>query len=311
MYNPPQGYIVTANNAIVGEDYPYFLTNDWDYGWRAARITTELQSLSANHKLTAADMRTIQADTEMWIGKKLIAAYRDVHVDDKAVASALRVLEQWDGRNDADSPGAAYGNVLWDQLVQDLFAERDHPAPVDGQDRLFLVVDTLLSAPDSPWWTNERIGVHSQEEMLVKAATQASARLSKLQGSDPSKWSWGGLHELTLTNQSFGESGIAPIEWLFNRGPFPMAGGTSIVDATGWDIGGDYSVVTLPSMRMIVDLSDFDRSQWNQLTGESGHAFHTNYDDQFDDWQHVRTMPWPFSAKAVKAAATDTLILKP
>ena len=31
-YNPASGYIVTANNAIVTDDYPYFLSRDWDYG---------------------------------------------------------------------------------------------------------------------------------------------------------------------------------------------------------------------------------------------------------------------------------------
>ena len=46
-YNPPEGYIVTANNAIVGRDYPYFLTRDWDYGWRAARIVDLLQRKAA------------------------------------------------------------------------------------------------------------------------------------------------------------------------------------------------------------------------------------------------------------------------
>ena len=50
-------------------------------------------------------------------------------------------------------------------------------------------------------------------------------------GSDPDGWRWGRLHTLMLTNQSFGESGIGPIEWLFNRGPYELGGGSSIVNA--------------------------------------------------------------------------------
>jgi penicillin amidase len=147
--------------------------------------------------------------------------------------------------------------------------------------------------------------------MLQRAAVDAYHRLAKLQGDNVSTWNWGDLHALTLTNATFGKSGIAPIEWLFNRGPFPVSGGSSVVDATGWVLGEGFQTVTVPSMRMIVDLSGFDKSEWNNLTGESGHAFHENYFDQTDDWQHVRLSPWAFSPKAVRAAATHSLTLTP
>jgi penicillin amidase len=310
-YNPAEGYIVTANNPITGPDYPYFLTKDWDYGWRAAQITSMIGSLSSQHKLTAEDMRTIQSDTSFWMGKRLIAAYSDITVHDTGTASALTLLKNWDARNDADSPAAAYANVLWDELVKDLFTERAHPVSLDGQGRLFLVVSTLLDDAKSPWWTNDRIGVSDQRAMLEKAAVDAYHRLAKLQGDAASNWNWGDLHALTLTSATFGKSGIAPIEWLFNRGPFPVSGGSSVVDATGWVLGEGFQTVTLPSMRMIVDLSGFDRSQWNNLTGQSGHAFHANYFDQTDDWQNVRLTPWAFSPKAVAAAATHSLVLTP
>lgn len=310
-YNPDAGYIVTANNAVVGTDYPYFLTNDWDYGWRAARIADLIKSTSASHKLTADDMRTIQADTDFWIGKKLIIAYQDVTVDDKDVQAALDLFSMWDGHNDVGSAAAAYANVVWDELVQDLFSRREHPAPVTGQDRLFLVVDTLLGEPDSPWWTNEQLGVTSRQQMLVKAATDAYHRIAKLQGDNPERWTWGGLHTLTLTNATFGSSGIGLLEWMFNRGPVAVGGGSSVVDATGWVIGQGFDVNTVPSMRMVVDLSDLDASTWTNLTGQSGHIFHPNYNDQVDAWQHLKGLPWPFSPKAVKAAAIDTLVLIP
>ena len=270
-----------------------------------------IERLSAQHKLTADDMHTIQADTSFWMGKRLVEAYADITVADKGTASALALLKHWDMRNEPDSGAAAYANVVWDELLKDLFTARERPVSLDGQGRLFTVVDKLLDSPSSSWWTNEGIGVSGQREMLEKAATDAYHRLVKLQGSAQSGWNWGSLHALTLTNGTFGESGIAPIEWLFNRGPFPVGGGSSIVDATGWVAGEGFETVTVPSMRMIVDLSGFDKSQWNHLTGQSGHAFHTNYFDQTDDWQHVRLAPWAFSAKAQKDAATHALTLTP
>jgi penicillin amidase len=311
-YNPPEGYIVTANNAIVPESYPYVLTRDWDYGWRAARIVDLLQRKAAMGKLTADDMRDIQADSEFAMGKSLASAYADVSTGRQGPDAALDMLRAWDAQNSADSGAAAFANVLWDELVLELFVTgRENPAPVTGQGRLFLVVDGLLEDPDSEWWTNAEIDVDGQSEMLAHAAGEAYDRLVALQGDNPSRWNWGSLHALPLDNATFGSSGIAPIEMLFNRGPYPVGGGSSVVNATGWQIGAGFETITVPSMRMVVDLSDFDASEWNHLTGTSGHTFHPNYVDQTPSWQRAELTPWPFTRAAVAAATTHTLTLVP
>ena len=310
--NPPDGYIVTANNAVVSADYPYLLTRDWDYGWRAARVLDLLQRKSAMGKLTADDMRDIQADNEFVMGKELAAVYMDVSTGRPGPDAALDQLRSWDAQNTAESGAAAYANVLWDQLVTDLFVTgREHPAPVTGQGRLFLVVEQLLETPDSAWWTNAELGVDGQAEMLEHAADEAYDRLVGLQGDNPSRWNWGSLHALSLTSATFGLSGIAPIEMLFNRGPYPVGGGSSVANATGWDIGADFETVTVPSMRMVVDLADFDASRWNHLTGTSGHTYHPNYVDQTETWQRAELTPWPFTEAAVDAATTHRLTLVP
>lgn len=312
VLNPERGFIVTANNAVAPADYPSFLGSDWDYGWRAARITDLLERAIAKGKVSADDMSRIQADQEFWMGKRLITAYTGVALDDPKAQRALDLLGSWDAQNDADSAAAAYANVLWDELAQDLFSRRDDPVGLSGQGRLFLVVDRLLDDETSPWWSNPTVGVTGRHEMLVRAATDAYARLAALQGDNPDAWHWGGLHTITLTSGTFGESGIAPIEWLFNRGPFPAGGGSSVVDATGWQLGGGgFAISTVPSMRMTVDLADLDASRWNHLTGTSGHAFHPNYADQFETWRARRQTPWTFTRERVLAAATDTLVLTP
>ena len=98
---------------------------------------------------------------------------------------------------------------------------------------------------------------------------------------------------------------------LFNRGPYPVGGGSSVANATGWHIGEGFETVTVPSMRMVVDLSDLDASRWNNLTGTSGHTFHPNYVDQTDSWQRADLTPWAFSEDAVADATTHTLTLVP
>jgi len=310
-YNPNSGYIVTANNAIVTDDYSYFLSRDWDYGYRAARIAHLLERRAAAAPLTADDMREIQMDNEMWIGKQLATAMSDVEVSGAGPTEAVGLLTAWDAQNAASSSAAAYANVLWSNLVQNIFAEREQPLPIDGQGRLFTVVVDLLENPSDPLWVNEQIDVDGMEQMLALSAEEAYDELAALQGTTVSRWNWGELHAITLTSDTLGSSGIAPVEALFNRGPYPVSGGASVVNATGWELGVSYATTTVPSMRMVVDLSDFDASTWNHLTGASGHAFDAHYTDQTADWAAGIQKPWAFSTKAVKTAAVDTLVLTP
>jgi len=310
-YNPASGYIVTANNAIVTDDYDYFLSRDWDYGYRAGRIAELIDRRSSVAALTADDMRAIQMDAEMPIGAQLATALDDVEVSGAGTKDAVELLRTWDTQNSASSAAAAYANVLWSNLVRNIFAEREQPLPVTNQGRLFTVVSALLDDPSDPLWTNESIDVDGIDEMLALSAEEAYDELSALQGTDQRHWNWGDLHAITLTSDTFGSSGIAPIEMLFNRGPFPVSGGSSVVNATGWSIGDGYATTTVPSMRMVIDLADFDASTWNHLTGASGHAFHEHYIDQTNDWAAGIQKPWAFSTKAVAAATVSTLVLTP
>jgi len=310
-YNPPEGYIVTANNAIVSDDYKYFLSKDWDYGYRAARIAHLIERRAAAAPLTAQDMRDIQMDNEMWIGKQLAAAMSDVTVDRTGPRAAVDLLRTWDAQNTPGSPAAAYANVLWSNLAHNVFVEREVPMPVSDQGRLFTVVGAMLEDENDPLWTNEKLGVDDMRSMLALSADQAYDELAELQGEDVTAWRWGDLHALTLTHGTLGTSGIAPIEMLFNRGPYPVGGGASVVNATGWHLGESYETVTVPSMRMVIDLDDFDASTWNHLTGASGHAFNAHYTDQTDDWAKGVQKPWAFSKKAVAKATVDRLVLTP
>jgi penicillin amidase len=239
-----------------------------------------------------------------------------------AAAKAQDLLRGWDFQEPADgdsdsatgrdSAAAAYFNAVWRQLLRRTFDELPADRKPDGSDRWWLVVTDLLSQPDSPWWDDRSTpAVESRDDILGQAMTAATAELTKKLGDDPAGWRWGAIHTLYVQNQSFGTSGIGPIEWLFNYGPVGVSGGSNIVDATGWDPSAGYEVNAVPSMRMIVDMSNLDASRWIQLTGESGHAFSGHYHDQFDLWRTGKTLPMRWDEATIKASSVDTLTLTP
>ena len=211
-FNPDEGYIVTANNAIVGAGVPV-LPHE--------RLGLRLAG-RADHRAHRAQGRERQAHRRRHARHPGRRAVLDGHAArgrlrrSHAPATTMWMPPStccgtWDAQSTADSAAAAYANVLWDELVQNLFVRgRETAAPLSGQGRLFLVVDRLLDDPSSPWWNNPGLDVSGQEEMLERTAEGAYERLAKLQGDRPERWNWGQLHALTLTSGTFGSSGIAP-----------------------------------------------------------------------------------------------------
>ncbi|QIK62674.1 penicillin acylase family protein [Leucobacter viscericola] len=311
-YNPKSGYVVTANNAIVNDNYPYFLSRDWDYGYRAARIVELLENKIDKGPVTAKDMAQIQMDNQFPAAKSLQQAYANVSVDDGDVNKALSMLKDWNGQNDPDSAAAAFANVLWRHVTAQMVDEFDVDVPRSSQSRFAVVFEQQLNDPESKWWQSAKNGnASNRQEFFELAAKQAYKELVKLQGDNPKNWNWGKLHALSLTSGTFGQSGIAPIEWLFNRGPYSVGGGSGVVNATGWSLDDGYETTTVPSMRTVMDPSDWDASTWQNLTGQSGHAFSSNYTDQTEGWAKGEQYGWAFSPGAVKATTTNTLVLRP
>ena len=174
-------------------------------------------------------------------------------------------------------------------------------------------ISRLLKRPDDRWWDDVSTdGVRETRDDILAASMKAARNdLTRLEAPDAKDWSWGAIHRLDLRSSTLGESGIAPVEWLFNRSGWGVGGGGSLVDATAWDPREGYDVTTAPSMRMVVPMDDLDKARWINLTGVSGHAFDPHYTDQTDLWAKGETLPWVFSRKAVEAAGKDVLTLEP
>jgi penicillin amidase len=204
---------------------------------------------------------------------------------------------------------AVLGRTFHDNLPEDYWP--------DGNSTWFEVMRQLVQTPDSTWWDDKNTTPkETRDDILVLAFSDAVAELEKLLGTNAAKWTWGDLHTVTFHNQSLGISGIGPIEAIFNRGPYQTSGGSSIVNATGWNAAESdprlaYQVISLPSERMIVDISDLPASLSVITTGESGHAFHANYADQANLWRTIQYHPMLWGKQQVESSAEGHLVLTP
>lgn len=201
------------------------------------------------------------------------------------------------------------------ELVQECGKRSPESAQPDGGDRWFEITRKILKDEDNDWWqspsTRTEKSTKTRDQLLLRALTDARWELTAKLGKDVSTWSWGRLHQLTLENQTLGTEGPGIVRTLLNRGPWNLGGGEAAVNATGWNAAGGYGVMWVPSMRMVVNVGDWDKSRWINLTGASGHAYSANYTDQTDKWAKGELLDWSFSSRAVQESTGDTLTLAP
>jgi penicillin amidase len=311
VLDPEEGFIVTANQAVIDENYPYLLTQDWDYGYRSTRIR---EALTAEGELSVQEMAQLQLDSTNPMAETLVPYLLDIEdLPNRYYRNAQDLLRDWDFTQPADSAPAAYFNVIWRNLLELTFHDelRRRTWP-DGGDRWFEVVGAMLPEPAGPWWDDTGTDdVETRDDILRRAMIQARDELTRRQARDPRRWTWGHIHRMNLHSSTLGESGVGPVERLFNRDGWQVGGGPSIVDATSWDAVDGYEVTAAPSMRMVVSLADWDDSRWINLTGVSGHPASSHYSDQTKLYVAGETLPWAYSRDAVDAAADDTLVLLP
>ncbi len=310
-FNPASGYLVTANNALFPQEYSPLITMDWDYGWRAKRIVELIESKKDG--IDANFVRSMQADNKNYNAAHLVPALMKLPVQEEHLVSARALLEKWDFQQNPDSASAALFEVFWKNLLEQIFYD-DIPTGMrpGGGSRWIEVVRMLLEQPESRWWDNQKTTtVEKRDDILKEAFRKAVQELEQRSGKDSSKWRWGDLHTVTFRNESFGQSGVGILERLFNRGPFSTGGGTAVVNATSWDAEESYEVTALPSMRMIVDLSDFNNSLTIHTTGQSGHAFHPHYIDMAEPWSKMEYHPMLWDRSRIQANAEGTLKLLP
>ena len=317
LTDPPEGYIVAATQAVTAVGEGPFLTVDWDYGYRAQRIRALLDEAIADGTPIDAELtNTMQNDTWSPYATLLVPALLSAPVQDAFTRDGVALLREWDREQDADSAAAAYFAAVWATLL-DLTFQDDLPQNQwpSGDSRWLTVVNGLLDEPDSPWWDDRRTVnvVESRDEILARSLAEARLDLTVKLGKEESDWRWGRLHQVAPEHAVLGGASVpGPVRALVNPTPVEIGGGSSIVNATGWDAAsGSFAVTASPSMRMVVDLDDLDASTWITMTGTSGHPGSAHYTDQFGPWADGRTFPWPFSREAIEESAVRTATLRP
>ena len=292
LYNPPQGYVATANHNVLPPGYPHAIGHEWASDWRFRRIDDVLRSRKG---FTVEDFQALQLDELSLPARKLVPLLRGTEPKTDEVREAARRLLAWDGVLGKDSPEAAIYEVWVRKLVPKVWLRKLGAAAMKA-------IGARMSLEAALRWLEETPG----DAALLEALTEAVAELRTRLGPDLGRWSWGAIHYSSYPHP-LGKN--EELRRLFDRGPVPRGGDANTVNATS--PGADFRQTSGASFREILDVSDWDRSVATSVPGQSGDPASPHYDDLLPLWAEGRYFPLLYSRAAVERDTTQRMVLKP
>ncbi|MCP5094404.1 MAG: penicillin acylase family protein [Chloroflexi bacterium] len=317
-FNPEEGMIVTANNRVVGNAYPYLLTNEWLVPYRAARIR---ELISQKSKLNMADHQRIQNDIYSPMAHRFLhlalPALAQMVPDGSILAQAHQLLLAWNFEMDkeAAAPTLYYGWLVhFMRLAIEQAVDKPFAAQLFGDDALknfsgnsFHKIAPELAMrwleTDAPDWVGD------VRPLLLPTFQKTVDDLVKLLGVDINTWRWGAFHYVNLSNPL---SKIPGIGRFWKPVKLPLGGdGSSINQAETPPDFPPEPVQMIPSCRMILDVGEWDNSVSALPGGQSGQRSSLHYQDGIEGWANGRYHPMLFSREQIETAATHHITLHP
>jgi len=304
VLNPASGIIGTANGRITPDGYPYSISTQWEAPWRTDRI---YRVLGSGRKFAASDMLALETDVyselDRFVADKFVYAIDRAKNASPQAHQAANILRQWNGQMDASSAAPTIASAARTELRRTLLAAKLGTVPLEGGPASWntyhwmmetVWLENVLSRQPARWLPS---AYASYDDLLAVAMEQALKRAP----ADVSSWKWGPENSLTIQNPVLGRIPILR-RWT-GPGEQPQSGSGYTVKAAGRDYG--------PSERFTADLSNFDSSTLNIVTGQSGNFLSPYYMDQWQGWYTGYTFALPFSKSAVEDFATHRLLLEP
>ena len=312
--DPDGGVLATANNRPSPEGEGPFLGVDWIDGYRAARV---FESLEARRDWDIAGVLALQMDRASIPWREL----RDIVLATPAQSSearqALGLLKGWDGVVSADSSASAVFELFLAEMARRVVEAKAPIASEWAMGRGFTSVlpRTLLVArrvghlvrllrdrPDD-WFEAQ------WAQVIEDALATVIKTLTERYGEYPGRWAWGRIRPLTFHHPAGENTGLRRV---FNLGPFPWGGDADTVAQAAVDLLDPTSnPIAVASLRMVVDVGNWEECRFALPGGQSGNPLSPHYDDMISLWRRGDGVPIAWSPNQVEKAARFTLRLLP
>lgn len=295
IYNPPAGYIFSANNKPITNAYPYYLNFRWNTPpYRVERIR---QLLKKMHPMTLAKSEAMQLDVKSLLWESLKPYFLSVRPTNHENEEALLYLKQWNGEMSTTSIAASIFQVWVVQIEKEL---SKRIVSTDGWVQSSYLVDQLKLCPSSI-----SPGDKNCNDLLNKTLALTTRYLSSKLGKNMNGWQWGKLHLAKFKMLGVGNSKWIGWIWNFTKS---LPGSNETLNS-GHYSQKNFADIKGSTYREVIDLSDFKNSEYITTPGESGVLHSGHFRDMFELWYQGRYIH--LSCSQCNRKRSNTLILLP
>lgn len=284
-FNPASGMAITSNQNPFTADYKHIVHGSFAPPYRASQVAARLGAQSA---LQPRDMMTIQRDVYSpflhFLAREVLSAFSGHESADSLTAVAVQLLRDWDGQMSASRAAPLVITLVADR-VRVAIADRaapGHGATYDSQ-MAPAVIERLLRDRPLGWFSD-------YDEMLRRTTLEALEAGAMAHGRNPAAWRLGQVQAVRLSNPVLGGWSIlrGPLGWWTRIRSTELAGSLTSVNQVTPRLA--------PSMRMVIDLGDLDRSLLTLPTGQSGQVLSPHYKDHWPAYVGGDGLPMRFHA---------------
>lgn len=295
IINPISGYIANANNPVIDENYPYYITSFWEPDSRIRRIDEVIQSKRLHSKQSFKDLQLDNFSHQAKDITELIIPILNAS-SDTLIQKALPYLQNWDYRYTKNATAASIYENFFLKFVEKTFKPYFGDAVFQNFIQLenFPIRVTTQMLKNGSVWLQSADTTHQYRDSLILSSMKESVLdLYQQFGPETSEWRWENLHKLTLSPPLFSdaandENASGSLKLIVNsvlsRGPYAVEGHSMTVNNTQYDWNKPFDQVLGASIRRIVDLSDLSQSESVLPTGQSGNPLSRHFGDQSDLW---------------------------
>ena len=282
LVDPPRGWVASANNRVVADDFPYPLSGTWSSGHRMRRIRAMMEASSA--KFTLDDMMRMHFDTKSLRAEECVPVLLKIvgQSDNERARSACDLLASWDFRIDPNLAAPTVFNVFFDRWTRTVVGEHFKGEIAEALAGAALGVASRLLVDDRAGWfcTSSR----GRMEAILETFQATIDELTEKYGDDPSEWRWSRHHKLELKHPLSGRGNLGE---LLNQESTAVPGDGTTVCNTGYGDDGEASWGA--AYRVVIDLaSDPPALHAHTAASQSGNPGSPYYADQLHDWLAMR-----------------------
>ncbi|MBV9537555.1 MAG: penicillin acylase family protein [Acidisphaera sp.] len=297
--NPKSGTLASANQRIVGDDYPQPIYGAYSQGHRGARIAEFFGATpTADPHTTIALQNDVVSSravrTLPHIGRLLAKS------DDADVLLLRDALAGWDGAYTPESVAATVFETFMAQWQRAVLGATLPARLVDLCMQQTGLAMTLLEQPNMPYFED------GTTQQAVAAAKRAVASLRERLGADTAGWNWGKVH---LAHWKHPLSAPAT-EAAFDIGPAPVSGGSHTIRNTGGELP-PHGATSGAEYRMVFDFAQPDRFLAVQNIGNSGVPGSPHYRDQFEPFLRGEYHTVHLARASIEADCESTTTILP